>query len=130
MFASASTASLDSLVSASGPPEDGASSHGKPHKVKKKKKKNKHKHKHKHKHEKHDKDKDRDTDVEKSRPLASSIILGHPLSSDASNANSPATHNAPSSPEVMWWPYKMCAAKFVAKHLKTHHRLLRQTNTY
>ena len=67
----------------------------KSHKVKKKKKKSK-KHKHKHKHEKGDKDKDKSGWLE--RKLHTGGLVDPPLSSDASNANSPYV-NTPSSPE-------------------------------
>ena len=94
MFPSGGASVTASPLSTSGPPEDGSTGHGKPHKAKKKKKKQKHKHKHKHKHDKEKRD-----DDEKLKTVSTGIILGHPLSSDASAANSPATHNAASSPE-------------------------------
>ena len=93
MFPIASaTAGTSSPVVASG--ED--SNQGRLHKAKKKKKKNKHKHKHKHRHDRPEKD-------DKSKPERShlsGLVLDLPLSSDASNANSPqVTHSQPSSPE-------------------------------
>lgn len=95
MFPSESAGAVPSPLSSTGIPEEGSSNPGKPHKAKKKKKKKDKKHKHKHKHDKER----REGDVDRPLAVSSGIILGHPLSSDASNANSPATHNAPSSPE-------------------------------
>ena len=95
MFPQGGATSLDSPATSSiGPPAGDESYSSKSHKAKKKKKKNKHKHKHKHKHDKSDKDKPMKLD----KTPISSIILEHPLSSDASNVNSPVVQ-APSSPE-------------------------------
>ncbi len=95
MFPSHGAEATDSPVASGG----GEDSHGgsKSHKAKKKKKKNKHKHKHKHKHDRGDREK-----LKLDKNLLSGIILEHPLSSDASNANSPMVHlspEGPSSPE-------------------------------
>ncbi len=108
MFPSTSSLATDSpLATATSTPDASGSEHKHSKHKKKKKKNKKHKHKHKHDREKGERGEHRG---EKSsgggaggssskieRTFSESIILGNPLSSDASN--SPGMPNPPSSPE-------------------------------